>query len=128
MKPRKALITSAAIAATLVTASTAMALNGGILDNGTNDGVGTLDPTSVIVSDSSPAVTVPGPITITTSNDPAVTTSGGSTVAGGSYEDDDDRYESNDDEYESDDDHDEYDDDHHDDDDHDEYEGYDSDD
>ncbi len=123
MKPRKALITSAAIAATLVSASAAMALNGGILDSGTNDAVGSLDPTSVIVSDPSTAVTVPGPITIATSNDSAVTTSSGSTVVGGSYEDDDDRYESDDDDHE-------YgsDDDRHESDDHDEHEGFDSDD
>ncbi len=100
MKPRKALITSAAVAATMVSASAAMALNGGILDTSRNDGVGTLNPTMVTAGETTTSVEVPGPITIATSDNPAVTTSSASTITDSSAHPSDDSYES-DDRYES---------------------------
>ena len=112
MNPRKALITSAAVAATLVGASTAMALNGGILSASANDSVGTLNPTATITDTSTAATGVPGVVALAPSDSAPVTTSSASTVAGYDSEDSD--------EYEYDDSS-SYDDDH-------EYEGHDSDD
>lgn len=131
MKAPKALITSAAVAVTMVGASAAMALNGGILDTSGNDGVGTLDPTLSVTEHVPATVDLPDFVTVTPSDEPIITTSSASTVAdSSSYESSDDH-----DDYESDDSY-EYDDGDHDDDDHDddsddeshEYEGYDYDD
>ena len=141
MKPRQALITSAAVAATMVSASAAMALNGGILGTSGNDGVGTLSPTMVTVADPTTGVELPDPIAVTPSDSPAVTTSSASTVSDSSTYQSDDSYEDDEsyedhDSYEDDEsyeDHDSYEDDDddnesdHDDEDH-EYEGYDHDD
>ena len=129
MKTRKALITSAAVAATMISASAAMALNGGILDTSGNDGVGTLSPTMVTVEETITRVNLPDAVNVAPSDSPVVTTSSASTVAGSStYQSDDsgDSYES-DDSYESEDDDDSYESEYADDEDH-EYEGYDSDD
>ena len=101
MERKKALIAAGAVSGTLLAASTAFALTGGIVDSGADDGAGSVSPVTASTIEQTltqvPATPLVGP--------PAtqpVTTSSASAVAGEQDGDDlDDEHEYEDDERDS---------------------------
>jgi hypothetical protein len=93
---KKALIAAGAVSGTLLAASTAFALTGGIVDSGADDGAGSVSPvtTSTIEQILADAPVTPAVVRPTTE---PVTTSSASAVAGEEHDgddlDDDDAYE-----------------------------------
>ena len=82
MQRKRALVVAGAVSATLVGASTAMAISGGLLDARANDGAGTLSPVVTVVDPTgtippAPAVESPDSLPVATSGASEVTANGG---------------------------------------------------